>query len=351
MKEPHVSVFVPCFNEERSLPTFLESLSNQSYSNFTALFFDNASLDSSAEIIKCHATRDRRIELVRFDNNVSRTVQWLRIRNSASSSPFIAIRSANDEISSDYFQETVRLLIDNPEVGLSYSHGDLLDLSTDTRVTADSRLKIDTRGKSLEAGVHEVLSRYTHSFSLWGVYRREVLHIIAPLHYCYAADHVHICEVSIYTKIASTPGRHCTMTKNGAESPLESIRRMWLSHHPLVDHGVDPDSIFMTTDIKLPFTSMIKGHLLMIAGAKISDDLKQNLQKIALDTLKQRFHNLLEFEHRNFLAHFWNTDISHVFARNRLGISSFVDSLIQIRCISPHFSDHCNVLLKKSLAI
>jgi hypothetical protein len=260
------------------------------------------------------------------------------------------MRSANDLIHTDFLSETIGLLFESPDVGLAYSHGDLLDLDTGRQLSVDESQKIDTRGRSLYDGFFEVVSRYTQSFSLWGVYRRQVFDSILPI-YCYGADHVLVAEASLYGRIAATTGNYSTMTMRSSESVLDSIGRMWQTHHPLSDRGVSVDSKFMSSDIRLPFTSMIKGHLVMVAGAKVSEEFKPTLQHIAFETLRQRFKQLIEFEHNNFISFFLDVDIHEFFKTNLLGLSSFTDSLISIRSISPQLSDYCDALLRKALPL
>lgn len=350
MADSLVSLFIPCFNEEEFLPQFLESLSNQSLSRFSAYFLDNASTDSSFEILNNYRKVDSRISVIRYDNHGSRTLQGSRIRYFAHRAPFVAMRSVNDHIHPEFLRQTVGLLIDCPDVGLAYSHGDLLDLDTGERMAVNESQKIDTRDKSITDGFFHVVSRYTQSFSLWGVYRRQVFDSLFPI-YCYGADHVLVAEASLYGRIAATTGNYSTMTMRSSESALDSIRRMWQSHHPLSDRGVSVDSKFMSSDIRLPFTSMIKGHLVMVAGAKVSEELKPTLQHIAFETLRQRFKPVIDFEHNNFISFFSDLDIHEFFKTNLLGLSSFTDSLISIRSISPQLSDYCDELLRKVLPL
>jgi len=249
----------------------------------------------------------------------------------------------NDIIHVDFFEENVRLLEEHPAVGLAYSHGKLLDLHSGLSVHVDLGTKIDTRGMSLEDSVFNVVSRYTQSFSLWGVYRRDVFERLS-FQYCYGADHVLVCEASLYGQVAPSVDDLCTMTFNSTESTLDSIARMWETHHPLADRGITSDSVFMSPDILLPFTSMINGHLRMIAGAMISDGQKLRLQKIIFQTLRARFKNMLDFEHRRFIEKFIYIDLNHFLSANLAWGSHFLDCVYAIRVISPELKSYCDSL-------
>lgn len=58
---PLISVIMPVYNTEKYLPLAIESILNQTYSNFEFLIFDDGSSDCSPEIIKEYASKDNRI--------------------------------------------------------------------------------------------------------------------------------------------------------------------------------------------------------------------------------------------------------------------------------------------------
>lgn len=49
---PKVSVIINCHNGERFLKDTIESINNQSFQDYEIVFWDNASDDKSAEIVK-----------------------------------------------------------------------------------------------------------------------------------------------------------------------------------------------------------------------------------------------------------------------------------------------------------
>ncbi len=59
MKQPLVSVIIPCYNMADKMIRFMESLLQQSYTNLELLFVDDGSLDSTAAIIQSYAQRYR----------------------------------------------------------------------------------------------------------------------------------------------------------------------------------------------------------------------------------------------------------------------------------------------------
>ena len=50
-EKPKISVIAPCLNEEKHLPTFLNSLANQTFKNFEVILVDGDSIDNTKNII------------------------------------------------------------------------------------------------------------------------------------------------------------------------------------------------------------------------------------------------------------------------------------------------------------
>ena len=65
-----VSVMMPCFNSERTLPRALASLEAQTYQDWECLFVDDGSTDRSPEVAE--SLDDPRIRVIRLGRNVGR---------------------------------------------------------------------------------------------------------------------------------------------------------------------------------------------------------------------------------------------------------------------------------------
>jgi glycosyltransferase involved in cell wall biosynthesis len=66
---PQISVIMPVYNSEEYLETAIESVLGQTFSNFEFIIIDDASTDSSNEIISKYAKKDKRIRLIRNESN------------------------------------------------------------------------------------------------------------------------------------------------------------------------------------------------------------------------------------------------------------------------------------------
>lgn len=64
-----VSIITPCFNSEKFISRTIESIINQTYSNFELIIIDDCSNDNTVEIIKSFESKDSRIKLVQLEIN------------------------------------------------------------------------------------------------------------------------------------------------------------------------------------------------------------------------------------------------------------------------------------------
>lgn len=65
-----ISIVLPVYNGEKYLKESLDSILAQTYNNWELLILDDCSMDSSSEIAKDYATRDKRIYYYRNDHNL-----------------------------------------------------------------------------------------------------------------------------------------------------------------------------------------------------------------------------------------------------------------------------------------
>ncbi len=78
-KTPLVSIIIPNFNHSRFLRERLESVFNQTFEDFEVILLDDASTDSSVEILEEYA-KDPRVShlVVNKENSGSPFRQWQR---------------------------------------------------------------------------------------------------------------------------------------------------------------------------------------------------------------------------------------------------------------------------------
>lgn len=94
-KSPMVSVIMPTYNRETFLPRAIESILNQTYTDFEFIIVDDGSTDNSIQIIKEYAQKDKRIRLIRNEENKGIAYSRERGKNAARGT-YIAIMDSDD---------------------------------------------------------------------------------------------------------------------------------------------------------------------------------------------------------------------------------------------------------------
>lgn len=119
-KEPLVSVIVPNYNHEKYLEQRLETIFNQTYSNFEVILLDDCSTDESRSILSKYAKNIKVSHCVFNENNSGNTfIQWNK-GISLAKGEYIWIAESDDFCSENFIEKVIPPLIHNQDVVLSY---------------------------------------------------------------------------------------------------------------------------------------------------------------------------------------------------------------------------------------
>jgi len=113
---PILSVVLPCFNARETVASSIESILEQSFTDFEVLCFDDGSTDGSAEVVESYAGRDPRIRLLRSEH--VGIVEALRRTCSVARGRLIARMDADDVAHPERFSKQISYLERRPEAGL-----------------------------------------------------------------------------------------------------------------------------------------------------------------------------------------------------------------------------------------
>jgi GT2 family glycosyltransferase len=136
---PYVSVSLVTHNGAPWLNACLESLQAQTFADYELLILDNASADSSVELIGRFAARDPRIRLSRSPENLGFAAAHNRLI-SAASGQFVLLLNQDVELDSEFIRAALDGFAARPRVAAV--QGRVRRLTGDQRHTSD----IDTTG-------------------------------------------------------------------------------------------------------------------------------------------------------------------------------------------------------------
>lgn len=112
---PRISVAMSVYNGEKYLREAIESILNQTFNDFEFIICDDASTDSSADIVEEYMNKDKRIILIRNENNLGLASSLNKCINHASGE-YIARMDSDDLSLEDRFQKQIMYLDKNPNI-------------------------------------------------------------------------------------------------------------------------------------------------------------------------------------------------------------------------------------------
>ncbi len=120
-----ISVIIPVYNSENTIRETIESVLNQSFTDFELIVINDGSQDSTLEIIS--RIQDHRLKVFSYPNA---GVSASRNRGIAQASgDFIAFLDSDDLWTSDKLESQLQVLQANPNAGVAYSWTDYIDRS------------------------------------------------------------------------------------------------------------------------------------------------------------------------------------------------------------------------------
>ena len=102
MNTPKISVIVPVYNVEQYLPRCIDSILDQTFTDFELLLIDDGSKDKSGEICDNYAKKDSRIRVFHKENGGVSSARNLGLYNAKGK--YIAFIDADDWVENEYLR-------------------------------------------------------------------------------------------------------------------------------------------------------------------------------------------------------------------------------------------------------
>ena len=126
---PNVSVIMPSYNHERYISEAIDSVLNQTFTDFELIIIDDASKDKSKEIIKVYAEKDSRIRAFFHSENkgIARTMNECLEK---ADGKFIAFFASDDVWVKDKLEKQLEVLAKDEDL-IVWSEGLIIDAQGD----------------------------------------------------------------------------------------------------------------------------------------------------------------------------------------------------------------------------
>ena len=120
MNLPLVSVIMSVYNAEKFLNSAIESITNQTFTDFEFIIIEDCSTDNSLDILEEYAKKDSRIKIIKKEKNIGIKgfIENLNLGISIAKGKYIARMDADDISLPERFQKQVDFLENNPEITL-----------------------------------------------------------------------------------------------------------------------------------------------------------------------------------------------------------------------------------------
>ena len=131
-QSPKVSIGMPVYNMEDTVQEAIDSVLNQTFSDFQLIISDNASDDGTEEICRAAAKQDSRVTYHQNPVNIGGAESG-RLTVLLSKGKYFMLAAADDARKPEMVSRCVEALDENQKAVLAYTHTELLDPATGER--------------------------------------------------------------------------------------------------------------------------------------------------------------------------------------------------------------------------
>ena len=236
-----ILIYCPIFNEERHLGELLNSVLQQSMSDFHFIVSDNHSTDNSRHIL--NAVRDQRLTVISPPRHLTSLEhgEWLKdaIEKLDLDVDFSVFVGGHDLWHVDYLQCLYRVLSSDHGIAVAYS--DTLEIGASGRVLKTYPNNLNTAHIMKPIRPLVVLMSLTHNNVFGGLWRervrREVLNNFPK---CAVIDHLLVAKASLYGDIRYVPGSWMALRQVEGAGSLDTYYKKHLNIDKFATlHGVE----------------------------------------------------------------------------------------------------------------
>lgn len=203
--QPRVSVGIPVYNGEKFVATAIESVLDQTYTDFEVIISDNASEDGTGDICRSFAERDGRIAYQRNEHNLGASPNYRRVFEPARGEYFCWL-PADEAMLPPFLERCVAVLDAEPDVVLAFGRY-LMIHDTDPPRPHEASMHCDLR----QATAHERVAKLFGeriigpNWPIFGLFRTSALRTTGLIRPMIGADDMLTLEMALRGKLAQVP--------------------------------------------------------------------------------------------------------------------------------------------------
>lgn len=285
-RHPTVSIGMPVYNMVNTVQEAIDTILNQTFSDFELIISDNASDDGTDEICRAAAKKDSRVIYFRCPENAGGEVNFRRTLL-LSTGKYFMWAAADDARRPEMVSRYVETLDEDPTAVLVYSHTELIDPATGARSLYYDSYQLDQ---------DDLAERYTSLIksldlgnAIYGLYRRNVLITIPPLsngsRFIFT-DAVFLANVVIQGKVIQLPEKLFIRRRGKSKE--------WIDTMAFTERNTCPN--YLSNGITLPVSESIQEHVRYLMTSALPVETKLRLIQITYETYVKRFGKIFCFE-------------------------------------------------------
>lgn len=225
---PRVSVGLPVYNGERFIEQSVRSLLTQTFTDFELIISDNASTDSTIEIVERVCAGDPRVRIVCNPENRGAAWNYNRVFE-LSTGEYFRWHAHDDWCEPDHLARLVAALDSAPGASLAHTETRFVDDDNTTLWLFDDDLRVDSARPSDRLA--SIVQRLTYCNAVFGLMPRSVLErtaLIAPFP---RSDVSLLYELAYLGQFVVVPG-HLFVARPGRSTqanPTNQMLSQWFS--------------------------------------------------------------------------------------------------------------------------
>lgn len=132
--QPKVSILIPAYNHQNYISLTIDSVLNQTFSDFELLIADDCSPDNTRDIIKGYT--DNRIRRVFFEENQG-TVNSLNTLLNMAQGEYVAILGSDDIWLNDKLEKQLEVLENHKDLAACFTYAEIIDKNSEAITKSD----------------------------------------------------------------------------------------------------------------------------------------------------------------------------------------------------------------------
>lgn len=212
---PFLTVGLPVYNAGQFLARALESLLNQTFTDFELLISDNASTDRTEEICREFARQDSRVQYFRNEKNMGAGWNHRRVYSMATGEYF-KLAAHDDFCEPTFFETCIHALEEDPGLTVAYAKTRVVDAEGYFLEDFECPLRTDNEDPVVRFG--DLVLKGHRCYQIFGVHRMSALKQLPPQGSFAHADRIMLARLGLLGRFYESPERLFVSTRHRGQS-------------------------------------------------------------------------------------------------------------------------------------